>query len=274
MEIHQEEGVMTPEDIRLLRIAMIVILVLGLGWLLITQPWQIPPPTATSQPPSPTSAPPTLDLEADSFANARHIMVEAQIRNRGVNDQAVLAAMNVVPRHLFVPSEWLREAYADHPLPIGYGQTISQPYIVAWMTELLGLKPGARVLEIGTGSGYQAAILGQMGIEVYTIEIVEPLATQAAARLAEMGYGNITVRNADGYYGWQEHAPFDGIIVTCAPDHIPPPLVAQLADGGRMVLPVGPPGGYQSLWLVEKHGDQVQTSNLGGVIFVPLTGEH
>jgi protein-L-isoaspartate(D-aspartate) O-methyltransferase len=265
---------MTSNDIRLLRIAIITALVLGLGWLLVTQPWQTPPPAATPPPPSPTGALPTLDVTAESFAAARHEMVDAQIHERGISDPAVLAAMETVPRHLFVPSEWLQEAYADHPLPIGYGQTISQPYVVAWMTELLRLKPGARVLEIGTGSGYQAAILGQMGMEVYTIEIVEPLATQASARLAEMGYDNITVRHADGYYGWQEHAPFDGIIVTCAPDHIPPPLVAQLADGGRMVLPVGPPGGYQSLWLVEKHGDQVQTSNMGGVTFVPLTGEH
>jgi protein-L-isoaspartate(D-aspartate) O-methyltransferase len=265
---------MTPEDVRLLRIAMVFVLVLGLAWLLVARPWQTAAPTVTPLPPSPTSAPEVTETPADSFADARHQMVEIQIRDRGVSDPAVLAAMETVPRHLFVPSEWLQEAYADHPLPIGYGQTISQPYIVAWMTELLALKPGARVLEIGTGSGYQAAILGQMGMEVYTIEIVEPLATQAAARLSEMGYKNIAARRADGYYGWEEHAPFDAIVVTCAPDHIPPPLVDQLADGGRMVLPVGPPGGYQSLWLVEKHDDQVQTSNLGGVRFVPLTGEH
>jgi protein-L-isoaspartate(D-aspartate) O-methyltransferase len=237
---------MTPEDVKLLRIAMAIALVLGLVWLLVAHPWQTPPPV-----------PGTVDVAAESFTSARQQMVETQIRQRGVSDPAVLAAMETVPRHLFVPDEWLPEAYADHPLPIGYGQTISQPYIVAWMTELLGLRPGARVLEVGTGSGYQAAILGQMGFEVYTVEIVEPLATRA-----------------DGYYGWEEHAPFDGIIVTCAPDHIPPPLVAQLADGGRMVLPVGPPGSYQSLWLVEKQGDQVQTSNLGGVSFVPLTGDH
>jgi protein-L-isoaspartate(D-aspartate) O-methyltransferase len=263
---------MTPQDVRLLRIAMAVVLVLGLGWLLMARPWQTPAPAATPLPAGPTVV--STAAEADTFAHARQQMVETQIRERGVSDPAVLAAMERVPRHLFVPSEWLSEAYADHPLPIGYGQTISQPYIVAWMTELLGLAPGARVLEVGTGSGYQAAILGEMGLEVYSIEIVEPLATQATARLAEMGLSNVTVRQADGYYGWPEQAPFDAIIVTCAPDHIPPPLVAQLADGGRMVLPVGPPGGYQSLWLVEKRGDQVQTSNLGGVRFVPLTGEH
>jgi protein-L-isoaspartate(D-aspartate) O-methyltransferase len=269
---------MTPEDVRLLRIAMVFVLVLGLSWLLVARPWQTPSPSATplptSMPTSTTAVPAETDAPSDSFADARHQMVEIQILDRGLSDPAVLAAMETVPRHLFVPSEWLQEAYADHPLPIGLGQTISQPYIVAWMTELLALKPGARVLEIGTGSGYQAAILGQMGMEVYTIEIVEPLAAQATARLSEMGYKNITVLRADGYYGWEEYSPFDGIVVTCAPDHIPPPLVDQLADGGRMVLPVGPPGGYQSLWLVEKHGDQVQTSNLGGVRFVPLTGEH
>lgn len=201
-------------------------------------------------------------------------MVESQIKRRGVQDEAVLAAMEAVPRHLFVPADMLPMAYGDHPLPIGHGQTISQPYIVAWMTELLALEPGARVLEVGTGSGYQAAVLGQMGMEVYTIEIVEALATQATERLAVMGYETITVRHGDGYYGWEEHAPFDAILVTCAPDHIPPPLVQQLADGGRMVLPVGPPGGYQSLWLVEKQGDQVKSTEMGGVMFVPLTGEH
>jgi protein-L-isoaspartate(D-aspartate) O-methyltransferase len=265
---------MTSGDSRLPRIAILVLLVLALGWLLVARPWQTSPPAATPSPAGTAGAAPTLNVADESLARARHQMVETQIESRGVSDPAVLAAMETVPRHLFVPSDWLDEAYADHPLPIGYGQTISQPYVVAWMTELLALKPGARVLEIGTGSGYQAAILGQMGMEVYTMEIVEPLATQATARLAGMGYENITVRHADGYYGWPEHAPFDGIIVTCAPDHIPPPLVAQLKDGGRMVLPVGPPGGYQSLWLVEKQGEEVHTSNLGGVAFVPLTGEH
>lgn len=258
---------MTREEIRLLRIAMAVALTLGLGWLLVTRPWQSASPAGTT-PPVPTESP------APDRTDERLEMVETQIRSRGVGDPGVLKAMETVPRHLFVPADVLPEAYADYPLPIGYGQTISQPYIVAWMTELLHLKPGAKVLEIGTGSGYQAAILDSMGMEVYTMEIVEPLATEATARLASMGYKKISVRNADGYYGWEEQAPFDAIIVTCAPDHIPPPLVQQLADGGRMVLPVGPPGGYQSLWLVEKQGGQVTTSNLGAVRFVPLTGEH
>jgi protein-L-isoaspartate(D-aspartate) O-methyltransferase len=255
-------------------VAFGAVVVLALAWLLVAHPWQTVPPTALPAPTAVNATPVTVDVNDERFAAARQQMVETQIQNRGVHDTAVLAAMEAVPRHLFVPAEWQEDAYADHPLPIGYGQTISQPYIVAWMSELLGLEAGDRVLEIGTGSGYQAAILGKMGLEVYTIEIVEPLATQAASRLAGMGYENVVVRNADGYYGWEEQAPFDGIIVTCAPDHIPPPLVAQLADGGRMVLPVGPPGGYQSLWLVEKQGEEVRTSNLGGVIFVPLTGEH
>lgn len=217
-------------------------------------------------------------MRPDTAQMLRDIEDEVQytraLTGRKAFDPRVMAAIAEIPRHLFVPSEELGYAYANGPLPIGWGQTISQPYIVAWMTELLEPEPGARVLEIGTGSGYQAAILGQMGMEVYTVEIVEELATQATARLAEMGYEKITVRHADGYYGWEEHAPFDAIIVTCAPDHIPPSLVQQLADGGRMVLPVGPPGGYQSLWLVEKQGDEVKTSEMGGVIFVPLTGEH
>lgn len=264
----------TPRRIGVLRMAVVVIVVIAMAWLLLTRPWQVPPPAATPPQIAQTNTPTTAIVEDESLTNARHQMVESQIRARGVSDPAVLAAMETVPRHLFVPPESVQDAYADHPLPIGYGQTISQPYIVAWMTELLRLKPGDKVLEIGTGSGYQAAILGQMGMEVYTVEIIELLATQATARLAGMGYKTITVLNADGYYGWPEHAPFDAIIVTCAPDHIPPALVTQLADGGRMVLPVGPPGSYQSLWLVEKHGDQIQTFNQGGVIFVPLTGQH
>jgi protein-L-isoaspartate(D-aspartate) O-methyltransferase len=254
---------------------LVIVLATGLGWLLLSGPWQAPATTATPPAgPTPATGPSAGEPSTDSRAVERRQMVESQIRQRGVSDAAVLAAMETVPRHQFVPADLLPDAYADHPLPIGYGQTISQPYIVAWMTELLALQPGDRVLEIGTGSGYQAAILGEMGLEVYTVEIVEPLAALASTRLAAMGYDRITVRHGDGYYGWQEHAPFDAIIVTCAPDHIPPNLVQQLADGGRMVLPVGPPGGYQSLWLVEKQGDEVKTSEMGGVIFVPLTGEH
>jgi protein-L-isoaspartate(D-aspartate) O-methyltransferase len=178
-----------------------------------------------------------------------------------------------VPRHRFVPQQYLEQAYADHPLPIGYGQTISQPYIVAWMTELLDLQPGDRVLEIGTGSGYQAAVLAELGdIEVYSIEIVPELAESAAQRLKDLGYNDIHVRQGDGYFGWAEAAPFDAIIVTAAPDHLPAPLVAQLAEGGSIVVPIGPPGGFQSLWRFVEEQDELVGYNMGGVAFVPFTG--
>jgi protein-L-isoaspartate(D-aspartate) O-methyltransferase len=201
-------------------------------------------------------------------------MVDTQIRRRGVTDQDVLAAMEKVPRHEFVPEQYQSQAYADHPLPIGYGQTISQPYIVALMTELLELKNTDRVLEIGTGSGYQAAILGEIVAEVYTVEIIEELALQAGERLERLGYENVHTLHADGYYGWPEHAPYDAVIVTAAPDHIPQPLVQQLADGAQLVIPVGPPGGYQTLWQITREGAQVKKRNVTGVLFVPLTGEH
>lgn len=201
-------------------------------------------------------------------------MVERQIRQRGVTDQDVLEAMERVPRHEFVPGEYQSQAYADRPLPIGYGQTISQPYIVALMTELLQLKTTDRVLEIGTGSGYQAAILAEIVAEVYTVEIIEALAVEATARLKRLGYDNVKTLHADGYFGWEEHAPFDAIIVTAAPDHIPQPLVQQLQDGAKLVIPVGPPGGYQTLWEVTKTGEEVTKRNVTGVLFVPLTGEH
>jgi protein-L-isoaspartate(D-aspartate) O-methyltransferase len=231
-----------------------------------------PLPTPTEKPllaPEPT---PTAII--DRFFHARQQMVWDQIRARGVSDEAVLAAMETVPRHEFVLARYLEQAYADHPLPIGYGQTISQPFIVAWMTELLELEKDSRVLEIGTGSAYQAAVLAEITDQVYTVEIIEELEKSAEKRLRTLGYTQVKVKHADGYFGWEEHAPYDAIIVTCAPDHIPQPLVQQLKDGGRMVLPVGPPGGYQSLWLIEKQGDQVLSKNLGGVSFVPLTGEH
>ena len=210
----------------------------------------------------------------DSGYDARQRMVETQIRARGVSNEAVLAAMETVPRHEFVLAKYLEQAYADHPLPIGYGQTISQPFIVAWMTELLEIESGDKVLEIGAGSAYQAAVLAEITDQVYTLEIIEELEKIAEERLKRLGYTQVKVRHADGYFGWEEYAPYDAIIVTCAPDHIPQPLIQQLKDGGRMVLPVGPPGGYQSLWLITKQGDQVLTRNLGGVRFVPLTGEH
>jgi protein-L-isoaspartate(D-aspartate) O-methyltransferase len=214
------------------------------------------------------------EQESDDRLEERMEMVERQIRRRGVTDQDVLDAMERVPRHEFVPDQHRSQAYADHPLPIGYGQTISQPYIVALMTELLALSSTDRVLEIGTGSGYQAAILGEIVDEVYTVEIVEPLAIEAKSRLQRLGYENVHVRHADGYYGWEEHAPYDAIIVTCAPDHIPLPLVQQLRDGGKLVIPVGPPGGYQTLWEVVRQGEEIKKRNVTGVAFVPLTGEH
>jgi protein-L-isoaspartate(D-aspartate) O-methyltransferase len=198
-------------------------------------------------------------------------MVKFQIQNRGVTDQAVLDAMNAVPRHEFVPREWLAQAYQDHPLPIGFGQTISQPYIVALMTEQLGLKRGDKVLEIGAGSGYQAAVLAHLGMDTYSVEIIPELARAAAERLARLGF-KVAVRQGDGYLGWEEHAPYDAIIVTAAPDHVPQPLVKQLKDGGRLVIPVGPQGSYQTLWQFTRRGDELQAVNLGEVAFVPLVG--
>lgn len=208
--------------------------------------------------------------EETDLTRKRNRMVEQQIKDRGVTDEMVLAAVNKVPRHHFVLPEYLDEAYDDHPLPIGEGQTISQPYIVALMTELLRLKQDDKVLEIGTGSGYQAAILAELTKEVYSIEIIQSLAMEARQRLDALGYQRIKTKTGDGYYGWEEHAPYDAIIVTAAPDHIPPPLIKQLKDGGRMVVPVGPPGGYQTLWLIERKGAKITSHNMGPVVFVPL----
>jgi protein-L-isoaspartate(D-aspartate) O-methyltransferase len=199
-------------------------------------------------------------------------MVEEQIAGRGVKDARVLEVMGTIPRHLFVPPSARAEAYADRPLPIGDGQTISQPYIVAFMTELLGLGPEDTVLEIGTGSGYQAAVLGRLAREVYSIEIVPRLAQEAAARLQSMGFANVTVKAGDGYQGWPEHAPFDRIIVTAAPPEIPPALVAQLKRGGRMVLPVGRTSETQQLMVLEKSrtSDEIVGRNVIPVRFVPM----
>ena len=210
----------------------------------------------------------------DPYQEIREAMVAKTIESRGVTDTGVLQAMRNVPRHEFVQAAYLSQAYEDHPLPIGYGQTISQPYIVAWMTELLDLQPGEKVLEIGTGSGYQAAVLAELeGIEVFTIEIVPELAELAAERLEAPVYSHVATRQGDGYYGWPEHAPYDAIIVTAAPDHLPQPLVAQLAQGGRLVIPIGPPGSYQSLWRFAYENGELRAENMGGVIFVPFTGE-
>ena len=208
----------------------------------------------------------------DPYAEERAAMVEETMAKRDITDPAVLEAMRTVPRHAFVPTEFLDQAHEDHPLPIGYGQTISQPYIVALMTQALGLEAGDKVLEIGTGSGYQAAVLAELGTEVYTIEIIPELAERAQADLAEQGYDTVSVRSGDGYFGWEEHAPFDAIIVTAAPDHLPQPLANQLAQGGRLVIPIGPPGSYQTLWLFEEDAaGELTATNLGDVAFVPFT---
>jgi protein-L-isoaspartate(D-aspartate) O-methyltransferase len=215
---------------------------------------------------------PTPELDNEDYRQARENLV-AGIDIQGVHDPDVLRAMRAVLRHQFVPREYLRQAYEDHALPIGYGQTISQPYVVAWMTELLELQPGEKVLEIGTGSGYQAAVLAELGdVEVYTIEIVPELAESAAKRLQNLGYTSVHVKQGDGYYGWPEYAPFDAIIVTAAPDHLPAPLVEQLAPGGRLVIPIGPQGWVQSLWQFTNEGGELKGYNLGGVTFVPFTG--
>jgi protein-L-isoaspartate(D-aspartate) O-methyltransferase len=207
-----------------------------------------------------------------TFATSAGAMVERQLRPRGIDDPRTLQAMARVAREKFVPKELRARAYEDRPLPIGYGQTISQPFIVAFMTQELKPKSADRVLEIGTGSGYQAAVLAELVAEVYTIEIVKPLAQSAEARLRELGYKNVHVKAGDGYKGWPEHAPFDAIIVTAAPDHIPQPLVEQLKEGGRMVIPVG--GNFvQSLNVLEKRGGAVKQTAAIPVKFVPLRRE-
>ncbi len=211
---------------------------------------------------------------AAEFAAMREYMVNSQIEERGITNAAVLAAMRKVPRHEFVPDAERAHAYRDHPLPIGYGQTISQPYIVALMTELSRLNRGERVLEVGTGSGYQAAVLAELGTEVYTIEILEPLARSAAARLKQLGYEKVQVKHGDGYLGWKEHTPFDAIIVTAAAEPVPPPLIEQLKPGGRLVMPVGQPGEPQMLMVLEKDATgKIQKRNVAPVMFVPLTRE-
>lgn len=206
----------------------------------------------------------------DEYAEARHRMVEHS-ETMGVRDSATLSAMRQVPRHEFVPENHRDRAYGDHPLPIGHGQTISQPYIVAYMTEMLNPTPGMKVLEVGTGSGYQAAVLAEIGCEVYTIEIFETLANHARSRLERLGYGDVEVRHGDGHYGWSEEAPFEAVIVTAAAGYIPPALVEQLEPGGRMVIPVGSVYGVQNLILVQKDEEgEIRTRNLLPVRFVPM----
>lgn len=227
---------------------------------------------AWSEPKASSWDPPAPGPGADEqFADARAAMVKHQIEARGVGDSVVLDAMRVVPRHRFVPPQFADEAYDDSPLPIGYGQTISQPYIVGFMTAALQLKPKDRVLEIGTGSGYQAAVLAEIVDSVYTIEILDSLGHRAESILSSLGYRNIKVRIGDGYRGWPEVAPFDAIMVTAAPDHIPQALVDQLAIGGRLILPVGDED--QRLILLTKTPNGIQERTLLPVRFVPMTGE-
>ena len=211
-------------------------------------------------------------VDSPKDQKTREKMVSFQIRSRGVSDKKVLNAMSQVPRHRFVPEELVSQAYADHPLPIGQGQTISQPYIVALMTEKLKLTGGERILEIGTGSGYQAAILAKVAKEVYTIEIKEQLYKKSNNLLRSLGFSKINTRHGDGYFGWPEAAPFDCIMITASIDHIPPPLLKQLKNGGRLVLPLGNPFSYQYLSLVTKHDEQYTVKQITGVLFVPMTG--
>lgn len=209
--------------------------------------------------------------QVDRFERLRHSMVEQQLRRRDITDARVLAAMKKVPRHLFVPPEMQSLAYADRALAIEHGQTISQPYIVALMTQWANVGPESKVLEVGTGSGYQAAVLAEIGCPVFSVEIVEPLALTAQRRLSELGYSRVSVRCGDGYLGWPEEAPFDAILVTAAPDHVPQPLIDQLAVGGRLVIPVG--RNVQQLTVFEKAADgTVQRFEVASVLFVPMTG--
>lgn len=215
---------------------------------------------------------PTAPDSEPGFARQRERMVEQQLAGRDIRDAQVLEAMRRVPRHEFVPKPSWGQAYEDRPLPIGHAQTISQPYIVAFMTEQLKPAASDRVLEIGTGSGYQAAVLAELVAEVYSIEIVEPLALQAQSTLRSLNYTNVHLKAGDGYQGWAEHAPFDAIIVTCAPNHVPQPLVDQLKEGGRMIIPVGG-ASTQELVLLEKRAGSMHRRQVLPVRFVPMTGQ-
>jgi protein-L-isoaspartate(D-aspartate) O-methyltransferase len=208
--------------------------------------------------------------QADKYTSARNEMVEYQISDRGITNSEILKAMRKVPRHLFVPKEYTNDAYGDYPLPIGYGQTISQPYIVAYMTEVVKPNKKKKALEIGTGSGYQAAVLAEIVDTVYTIEIVPELAAESEARLKKMGYSNIIVKAGDGYNGWTGHSPFDIIIVTAAAEEIPRPLLDQLAENGRLVIPVGQAGAVQDLILLVKKNGKIEKKHLTVVRFVPF----
>lgn len=207
------------------------------------------------------------------FKRLRENMVSKQIENRGIEDPAVLEAMRKTPRHVFVPESSRDQAYDDRPLPIGEGQTISQPYVVALMTRSLDLSSNDKVLEIGTGSGYQAAVLAELTDSVYTVEIKKKLHVSASGNLRKAGCEKVSTRLGDGYFGWEDAAPFDAIMITASVDHIPPPLLAQLKEGGKLILPLGNPFGYQHLTLVTKSGDDYKVEQITGVLFVPMTGK-
>ena len=215
----------------------------------------------------------TLKPDHDAFDELRARMVERDLVARDITDVPTLRAMSVVPRHRFVPQQYWDAAYSDQPLPIGHDQTISQPYIVALMTQYLDIKHGEKVLEVGTGSGYQAAVLAELTDQVYSIEIIEALANLARVSLESLGYTTVMVKHGDGYRGWEEFAPFDKIIVTAAADHIPAPLIEQLKEGGRLIMPVGDTTRFQELTVIEKVDGNLKTSQVSGVRFVPLTGE-
>ena len=215
----------------------------------------------------------SFSAEDPSFVAARKRMVERDLKGRDINDPKVLEVMGRVPRQLFVDNPLQSQAYDDHPLAIGEGQTISQPYIVALMTQILKIKPGEKVLEVGTGSGYQAAVLAEFTDRVYTIEIQPKLAQIAAERLKQLGYEKVHVKSGDGFFGWEEYAPFDAIMVTCAASHIPDPLIKQLKDGGKLVIPLGGTAYYQTLTLLTKKQGKTDLQQFGGVAFVPMTGE-
>jgi len=221
----------------------------------------------------PGSFPQAQDKDDTAFSRKRLAMVEEQVAARGVRDAAVLEALRTIPRHLFVPPELRDEAYGDYPLPIGEGQTISQPYIVGLMTQSLGLRKGEKVLEVGTGSGYQAAVLARLAGAVFSIEINETLARLASATLKRLGFTNVRVKQGDGFFGWPEEAPFDAIIVTCAVDRVPPRLMEQLREGGRLILPLGEPRFFQRLTLVTKKKGKTLVREIIDVRFVPMTGE-
>ncbi|MCX2739001.1 protein-L-isoaspartate(D-aspartate) O-methyltransferase [Pontibacter anaerobius] len=210
--------------------------------------------------------------EQDRYREKRENLVRESIEGRGIKDKAVLDAMRKVKRHLFVPPDQATYAYEDHPLPIGSGQTISQPYMVAYMTEVIKPNPQMKVLEVGTGNGYQAAVLAEIAKQVYTIEIIPELGRSAANRLKDLGYDNVQVKVGNGYHGWKEYAPFDAIVVTAAAESVPPPLLDQLKEGGRMVIPIGPEFQIQTLLLIEKKKGKIVTKELMPVAFVPFTG--